>query len=449
MKKSPSSINNPVANMTEMSTDFCRADREHMQRAILLAKKGRFTTAPNPNVGCVIVKQGRIIGEGFHLRAGEPHAEVHALAAAGDGAEGATCYVTLEPCSHYGRTPPCADALVKAKVSQVIIAMVDPNPKVAGRGIAILTAAGIKVSVGLLESQAQALNPGFIQRMQQQRPFVRLKMAASLDGRTALANGESKWITGAAARSDVQVFRAQAHAILSTASTVLTDNASLNVRYNELGASQADYPQQEDAVAATPPLHQPLLHQPLLHQPLLHQSMVRQPIRVVLDNHHRLDKYLTAPGEANELQLFSQPGPIFLVNGIPVLINGAVSSGQKSVEKKPVGKAATVVNKSVSRIEIAQDSHHNIDLKQLMTRLAQQDINDIWVEAGATLAGALLENKLVDEIIIYLAPKLMGNSARGLAQISELTDMAQVPQLSFIDITQIGDDLRIIAKPEY
>jgi diaminohydroxyphosphoribosylaminopyrimidine deaminase/5-amino-6-(5-phosphoribosylamino)uracil reductase len=437
MKKSPSSINNPVANMTEMSTDFCRADREHMQRAILLAKKGRFTTAPNPNVGCVIVKQGRIIGEGFHLRAGEPHAEVHALAAAGDGAEGATCYVTLEPCSHYGRTPPCAEALVKAKVSQVIIAMIDPNPKVAGRGIAILTAAGINVSIGLLESQAQALNPGFIKRMQQQRPFVRLKMAASLDGRTALANGESKWITGAAARSDVQVFRAQANAILSTASTVLTDNASLNVRYNELGASQADYPQQEDAVGATP-----LLHQSILQQSIYQQSMVRQPIRLVLDNHHRLDKYLTVPDTANELQLFSQPGPI-------VLINGAVSSDQGPVDQESVGKAATVVNKSVSRIEIAQDCHHNIDLKQLMTRLAQQDINDIWVEAGATLAGALLENKLVDEIIIYLAPKLMGNSARGLAQISELTDMAQVPQLSFIDITQIGDDLRIIAKPEY
>jgi len=407
--------------MTAMSTDFCRADRDHMQRAILLAKKGRFTTAPNPNVGCVIVKQGQIIGEGFHLRAGEPHAEVHALAAAGENAKGATCYVTLEPCSHYGRTPPCAEALVKAKVSKVIIAMVDPNPKVAGRGIAILTAAGIKVSVGLLEDQAQALNPGFIHRMQQQRPFVRLKMAASLDGRTALANGESKWITGAAARSDVQVFRAQANAILSTASTVLTDNASLNVRYNELGASQTDYPQQEDA-ALTP--------------------LLRQPIRVVLDNHHRLDKYLTAPDEASELQLFVQPGPI-------VLINGRLLVDQESSGKESADKAATVVNKSVSRIEIGQDSHHNIDLKQLMASLAQQDINDIWVEAGATLAGALLENKLVDEIIIYLAPKLMGNSARGLAQLSELTDMAQVPQLSFIDITQIGDDLRIIAKPEY
>lgn len=413
--------------MTGMSADFCHADYEHMQRAILLAQKGRFTTAPNPNVGCVIVKQGQIIGEGFHLRAGEPHAEVHALAAAGENAKGATCYVTLEPCSHYGRTPPCAEALVKAKVSQVIIAMVDPNPKVAGRGIAILTAAGIKVSVGLLESQAQALNPGFIQRMQQQRPFVRLKMAASLDGRTALANGESKWITGAAARSDVQVFRAQANAILSTASTVLADNASLNVRYNELGASQADYPQQEDSSSVTP---------------LLQQSMVRQPIRVVLDNHHRLDKYLTVPDVANELQLFSQPGPI-------VLINGRLLVDQESADQKSASKVASAVNKSVSRIEIGQDSHHNIDLKQLMTSLAQQDINDIWVEAGATLAGALLENKLVDEIIIYLAPKLMGNSARGLAQLNELTDMAQVPQLSFIDITQIGDDLRIIAKPEY
>lgn len=403
-------------------SQFNDTDHLHMQHAIALAQKGRFTTAPNPNVGCVLVKADKVIGEGFHLRAGEAHAEVHALNAAGDDAQGATCYVTLEPCSHYGRTPPCAIALVNANVNEVVIAMVDPNPQVAGKGIAILIAAGIKVRVGLLSAQSHALNPGFILRMREQRPFVRLKMAASLDGRTALNNGKSKWITGPAARSDVQVYRAQASAILSTASTVIIDDASLNVRYSELGASQADYPLDH----AEKPLIQAECS---LTQSL--QSQLRQPIRVVLDNHRRLDTYLANAG--GELKLFSQPGQILLVNG---------------VTDNPT-TAALLLNESVSRIEIAQDSHQHIDLNLLMTALAQQNINDLWVEAGATLAGALLENKLVDEIIIYLAPKLMGDSARGLAVFSELTDMAQVPKFSFTDITQIGDDLRITAKPEY
>lgn len=403
-------------------SQFNDTDHLHMQRAIALAQKGRFTTAPNPNVGCVLVKADKVIGEGFHLRAGEAHAEVHALNSAGDDAQGATCYVTLEPCSHYGRTPPCAAALVNANVNEVVIAMVDPNPQVAGKGIAILIAAGIKVRVGLLSAQSHALNPGFILRMREQRPFVRLKMAASLDGRTALKNGESKWITGSAARSDVQVYRAQASAILSTASTVIMDDASLNVRYSELGTSQADYPldhAEKSLIQAE-------------------QSQVRQPIRVVLDNHRRLDAHLEPL--AKELKLFTQPGQILLVNGVKNTVN--VATKNSSTEQ-------LLVNESVSRIEIEQDSHHNIDLNQLMTTLAQQNINDLWVEAGATLAGALLENKLVDEIIIYLAPKLMGDSARGLAVLSELTEMAQVPTFSFTDITQIGDDLRITAKPEY
>lgn len=403
-------------------SQFNDTDHLHMQRAIALAQKGRFTTAPNPNVGCVLVKADKVIGEGFHLRAGEAHAEVHALNSAGDDAQGATCYVTLEPCSHYGRTPPCAAALVNANVHEVVIAMVDPNPQVAGKGIAILIAAGIKVRVGLLSAQSHALNPGFILRMREQRPFVRLKMAASLDGRTALKNGESKWITGSAARSDVQVYRAQASAILSTASTVIMDDASLNVRYSELGTSQADYPldyAEKSLIQAE-------------------QSQVRQPIRVVLDNHRRLDAHLEP--SAKELKLFAQPGQILLVNGVKNTVN--VATKNSSTEQ-------LLVNESVSRIEIEQDSHHNIDLNQLMTTLAQQNINDLWVEAGATLAGALLENKLVDEIIIYLAPKLMGDSARGLAVLSELTEMAQVPTFSFTDITQIGDDLRITAKPEY
>jgi len=403
-------------------SQFNETDHLHMQRAIALAQQGRFTTAPNPNVGCVLVKAGNVIGEGFHLRAGEAHAEIHALNAAGDDAQGATCYVTLEPCSHYGRTPPCAAALVNANVNEVVIAMVDPNPQVAGKGIAILIAAGIKVRIGLLSTQAHALNPGFILRMREQRPFVRLKMAASLDGRTALKNGESKWITGPAARSDVQVYRAQANAILSTASTVIMDDASLNVRYSELGASQADYP--------------------LDHA---EKPQLRQPIRVVLDNHRRLDTYLAKAD--SELKLFSQPGQILLVNGVKDIVNGVKNSVNGSTDNHFTD--TLLVNESVSRIEIEQDSHHNIDLNQLMTTLAQQNINDLWVEAGATLAGALLENELVDEIIIYLAPKLMGDSARGLAVLSELTEMAQVPTFSFTDITQIGDDLRITAKPEY
>ena len=401
MKKLPNSKNSDAA------------DIGYMQRAIELAKQGRFTTAPNPNVGCVIVKDGNIVGEGFHLRAGEAHAEVHALAAAGNAAEGATCYVTLEPCSHYGRTPPCAEALVKAKVGRVVVAMVDPNPKVAGNGIAILTAAGINVSVGVLSEQAHALNPGFIFRMQHKRPFVRLKMAASLDGRTALANGESKWITGAAARADVQQFRAQANAILSTASTVLMDDAALNVRFSELAMNAVDYPLLPNGEPA-----------------------LRQPVRVVLDNHQRLNHELQ-----RSLRLFQQPGPLLLVHG-------------RQTEPKPasditVAADSVITPASVTTVDIDQDSHNNIDMSQLLQRLAELDINDIWVEAGATLAGTLLDLQLVDEIIIYLAPKLMGNSARGLAALSELTDMAQVPRLSFTDITQIGDDLRIIAKPEY
>ncbi len=397
--------------MLTATEEFTATDTHYMQRAISLAERGRFTTAPNPNVGCVIVKNERIIGEGFHLRAGEPHAEVFALAAAGASAEGATCYVTLEPCSHYGRTPPCAEALVKARVAHVVIAMVDPNPKVAGNGIAILRNAGIKVSVGLLTSQAVALNPGFIQRMQEKRPRISLKMAASLDGRTALENGASQWITSAEARSDVQQFRAKANAILSTASTVITDDASLNVRYPSLGSVQEDYPR----------------------DPATGEPAVRQPIRIILDRRARL---------TTDLKLFAQPGEIIVVRPSSAEVANAGIEYVDSVDQ-------TVIEKeNVSIIEIPLDEHHNFDLKVLFTELAKQDINDIWVEAGATLAGELLEKQLVDELIVYLAPKLMGNSARGLAALSTFTEMVQVPRLIFTDITQIGDDLRIIAKPE-
>ncbi|EKO5201341.1 bifunctional diaminohydroxyphosphoribosylaminopyrimidine deaminase/5-amino-6-(5-phosphoribosylamino)uracil reductase RibD, partial [Vibrio vulnificus] len=246
-------------------SEFTAIDRQMMLRAIALAKRGLYTTAPNPNVGCVLLRDGEIVGEGFHFRAGEPHAEVHAMRMAGDKAKGATAYVTLEPCSHYGRTPPCAEGLINAGVSRVVCAMEDPNPQVAGRGFAMLREAGIEVLVGLLQAEAEALNPAFIKRMKTGMPFVQLKMAASLDGQTALANGNSQWITSPQARRDVQRFRAQSGAILSTSKTVIADNASLNVRWSELPSSV---------------------------QHALPQEQLRQPTRVVLDRQAELSPEL-------------------------------------------------------------------------------------------------------------------------------------------------------------
>lgn len=361
-----------------------------MQRAISLAKRGRYTTAPNPNVGCVIAHGETIVGEGFHYQAGQPHAEVFALRAAGEQARGATAYVTLEPCSHYGRTPPCAEALVKAGVARVVCAMVDPNPKVAGRGIAILQAAGIEVQSGLLEADAEALNPGFIKRMKTGMPFVQLKLASSLDGRTALANGESKWITGPAARADVQRLRACAGAILSTSATVLADDPSLNVRWDELGAQvQEMYPQQN----------------------------LRQPVRVIIDSKNRVTP---------EHRLCSLPSEI-------VLVRHSDDSGQWPDH--------------VSSLLLPQASadQAGIDLKAMMAALAQQDINHIWVEAGAGLAGALLSAGLVDELIVYQAPKLMGSDSRGLIGLRGLSAMEQVPELAISDLRMVGGDIRITA----
>lgn len=386
-----------------------------MARAIELAKQGRFTTAPNPNVGCVIVLDDQIIGEGFHQKAGSPHAEVYALRMAQEKARGATCYVTLEPCSHFGQTPPCANALIKANVARVVVAMVDPNPKVAGRGIDMLKAAGIDVEVGLLSEQAHDLNLGFITRMTENRPYVRLKMAASLDGKTALSNGESKWITGSEARSDVQQFRAQSHAILSTASTVIMDDASLNVRFSELGSVATHFTD---------------------------ESQLRQPIRIILDNHKRIDELAK---NNSQLKLMATQSPIILVNGKSI-DSAENDSDVENMHLKSKNSAFTE-NDFISRIEIEQDSLHNIDLTALMSALANQGINDLWVEAGATLAGKLLESNLVDDVIVYLAPKLMGSNARGLAVLNDLSSMADVPELRFTSVTQIGNDLRIIAKP--
>ncbi len=363
---------------------FSPIDHSMMQQAIHLARKGIYTTAPNPNVGCVIALNDEIVGQGYHAKAGEPHAEVHALKEAGSKSKGATAYVTLEPCSHYGRTPPCAEALIKAGVTKVICAMVDPNPSVSGRGITMLQQAGIDVSHGLLEQDARDLNPGFIKRMERGKPFVRLKMAASLDGRTALKNGESKWITGTKARQDVQHYRAKSSAILSTSSTVITDNASLNVRMSEL------------------PSHV---------QERLPAQQLRQPLRVILDRQQQLTP---------DLKLFeSGEQPL-------IVCVGTDSEHTVSINASSAG----------------------FDLDELLTTLAARyQINDIWVEAGATLAASLVEQNLVDEFILYLAPKLMGSDSRGLLNMIGLEKMSEVLELNISDVRMIGQDIRIIATP--
>lgn len=361
-------------------SQFSPLDFQMMSRAIQLAKGGIYTTAPNPNVGCVITRDGEIVGEGFHFKAGEPHAEVHALRMAGEKAEGATAYVTLEPCSHYGRTPPCAEGLINAKVAKVICAMQDPNPQVAGRGIQMLRDAGIEVQVGLLEADAYALNPAFIKRMKTGMPFVQLKMAASLDGQTALANGQSQWITSPQARQDVQKFRAQSGAILSTSKTVLDDNASLNVRWDDLPQSvQANYLQQD----------------------------LRQPVRVILDRQQQLTP---------ELKLFQSTGAKLIVS--------------------EQGDIAPIL-----------DSEQRIDLKATFAQLvSQHNVNHLWVEAGATLASSLIRGDLVDELILYLAPKIMGSDGRGLLGALGLESMAEVIELDIQDVRQVGKDIRIVAK---
>lgn len=366
---------------------FSSIDHAMMLRAITLAKNGQYTTTPNPNVGCVIAHGDEIVGEGYHYRAGQPHAEVYALRAAGAKAAGATAYVTLEPCSHYGRTPPCAEALVKAGVKRVVCAMVDPNPKVAGRGITMLQQAGIEVQTGLLEQDAEALNPGFIKVMKTGLPYVQLKLAASLDGRTALANGESKWITGPAARADVQRYRARAGAILSTSATVLADDPSLNVRWQELGTEvQSAYPQAE----------------------------LRQPVRVVIDSLNRVTP---------QHHLVGLPGKTVLARK------------QADTQSWPQDVEQLVIKEG-----------EGVDLPALMAVLAQNNIHHIWVEAGASLAGALLQAGLVDELILYQAPKLMGSDSRGLVDLNGLVSMDQVPELSVTDVRMVGGDIRISAR---
>ncbi|AER33728.1 MULTISPECIES: bifunctional diaminohydroxyphosphoribosylaminopyrimidine deaminase/5-amino-6-(5-phosphoribosylamino)uracil reductase RibD [Pantoea] len=365
-------------------------DERYMARALELARRGRFTTTPNPNVGCVIVRDGQIVGEGWHQRAGEPHAEVHALRMAGDRARGATAYVTLEPCSHHGRTPPCCDALIAAGVTRVVAAMQDPNPQVAGRGLHRLHQAGIEVSHGLMMQEAEALNRGFLKRMRTGFPWIQLKLGASLDGRTAMASGESQWITSPAARRDVQRLRAQSSAILSSSATVLADNPSLTVRWSELDSES---------------------------QRLVDEAELRQPVRVIVDSQNRVTP---------DHKLIEQLGETWLM--------------RQQVDDRHWPETVTQIPVPL------RDSQ--LDLVALMMVLGQRQINSVWVEAGATLAGALIQAGLVDELIVYVAPKLLGNDARGLCQLAGLTQLADAPVFAFRDIRQVGDDVRLTLTPQ-
>ncbi len=370
-------------------TSFTREDRGWMARALQLARKGLYSTMPNPRVGCVLVCGGRIVGEGWHVRAGEGHAEVNALAMAGSDARGATAYVTLEPCSHQGRTPPCAQALIDAGVSRVIAAMRDPNPRVDGGGFQRLEQAGITTASGLLEEEAKALNPGFIARMVSQRPLVRCKLAMSLDGRTAMASGESQWITGPDARSDVQQWRAQSCAIVTGVGSILQDDSSLTVRPAELHVDDPEL------------------------------AAEKQPLRVVLDSS------LSIPLTAKILQ---QPGKTLVVTAHPdrEKQNALQSEGVEVVElPAPDGR---------------------VDLVALMTLLGQRECNEVLVETGATLAGSFLQAGLLDELLVYMAPVLMGSAARPLFDLP-LGNMSDRIPLTMTDMRGIGQDLRLTAVP--
>ncbi|SEK53371.1 diaminohydroxyphosphoribosylaminopyrimidine deaminase [Colwellia chukchiensis] len=370
--------------------NFSLQDHQFMQRAIELARRGHYTTSPNPRVGCVIVRDNKIVGEGFHQKAGQGHAEVHALAQAGSKAKGATAYVTLEPCSHFGLTPPCAKALINAQVSHVVAAMVDPNPKVSGRGLKLLQAAGISTAFGLLEQDARALNIGFIQLMTQQRPYVRCKLAASLDGKTAMASGESQWITSAEARCDVQRLRAQSCAVICGADSVIIDEAKMNVRWQALGPLKEQYPETD----------------------------IRQPVRVIIDGKNRITP---------DLAIFQTPGKI-------LLIRTHIENSQRWPQ-------------FVEQVEIekAKNSDH-IDLKLLLEYLAQQGLNDVLIESGAQLAGAFIGQDLVDELILYQAPKLMGAAAKSLVNMPAITQLSAAKNLEITDMRMVGKDIRITAQ---
>jgi len=358
---------------------FTAADHELMGRSLDLAARGLYTTTPNPRVGCVIVKDGVVVGDGWHEKAGLPHAEVLALKAAGERVRGAALYLNLEPCSHHGRTPPCVDAIIEAGVKRVVAATGDPNPKVAGAGFAKLRAAGIAVEQGLREDEARELNIGFLARMTRGRPWVRMKIAASLDGRTALASGKSQWITGEAARGDGHRWRARACAVLTGFGTVRDDDPQLNVR----GVN-------------TP----------------------RQPLKIVVDS-----KFETSPSAR-------------LLKEGKTLVVGAVNDAKRIAALKGVGAEVAIIPNDDGKVE----------LFKLMEELARRELNEIHVEAGTKLNGSLLQAGVVDELLVYLAPSLIGDSGRGMFNLPELTELSQTKALKIREVERIGEDLRILAR---
>ena len=358
---------------------FTSQDHAHMARALQLAQRGRFTTDPNPNVGCIIVgPDGSTVAEGWHERAGEGHAEASALSVAGTKAKGATVYVTLEPCSHHGRTAPCADALIAADVARVVCAMEDPNPQVAGEGIKKLSAAGVEVQSGLLEAEARELNRGFVMRMERQRPWVRAKLAVSLDGRTAMATGESKWITGAAARADVHRLRAASSAMLTGSGTVLADDPQLNAR---------------DIIAE-----------------------VKQPLRVVVDSRLRVQA---------DAKIFSgdEAARVYYVSGSAADVARLEAAGAVVVQMPGL------------------DGH--VDLNAVMQDLAELQINDVLVEAGPALNGGLLAAGLLDELVVYQAAKIMGANASGMFTLGAIEAMSDSIELELVETRRVGSDLRL------
>ena len=353
---------------------FTSIDAVWMARALELAQHGLYTTHPNPRVGCVMVQDGDVVGEGWHRKAGEPHAEVLALEQAGDRARGATAYVTLEPCSHHGRTPPCAEALIAAQIKRVVIAASDPNPLVNGQGIDRLRATGIQVDLGLMQTEAEALNAGFIKRMKLGLPLVRVKLAASLDGRTALANGISKWISGDEARADVQYWRARSSAILTGVGTVLADDPQLTVRASDI------------------------------------EMHGRQPMRVICDSRLRTPE---------NVQVVAAPGALIYTTLRPQMLGNA------------------------EVIQVPADKNEGVDLPSVLRDLAARGCNEVLVEAGATLSGRLFESGLVDELILYVAPVLLGPDARALLKLPLINEMKNRIELDLLESKQFGPDVRL------
>jgi diaminohydroxyphosphoribosylaminopyrimidine deaminase/5-amino-6-(5-phosphoribosylamino)uracil reductase len=355
------------------------ADREFMRQALELAERGLYTTTPNPRVGCVVVKDGTVVGTGWHEKAGLPHAEALALKEAGGRASGATLYVTLEPCSHHGRTPPCVEAIIPAGIRRVVAAMQDPNPRVSGQGFARLRAAGIEVETGVMEEEARELNIGFVSRMTRGRPWVRMKIAASLDGRTALANGKSQWITGEAARADGHRWRARACAILTGHGTVRDDDPQLNVR-------GVDTP--------------------------------RQPLKIVVDSR------------------FETPLSARVLRDGKTLVAGAVKESARISALERTGADTVIIPNDRGKVE----------LYKLMEELGRRELNEIHVEGGHKLNGSLLQAGVVDELLVYLAPSVIGDSGRGMFDLPELSELSQRKSMRIREVERIDEDVRLLAR---